>query len=388
MSIGYSEADVVKDKFIFVSYQHNDMTLVESSISKLTERGVRIWFDADLDFGDNWRNRVNRIITHENCCGVIFFCSTTAFRSEPIYYERSLVKTEIKKRGQDKFFYIPVNIGKPHTLQILREIFLHSPEASSELEKYINHNQIAQILEMFNSHILSCYADCDKFDDFINQLYTTIEKNHPEVIRSQELKLKKLKSIQSDKSFLKHGKILSVKLGNWLGNSITAMGSGMTNTKKTSGGKTVFHYKDCEYASSPLMWLLLSFKDESAVLISDSILDIRSADSDIQSWLDGEFSKLAFSEEEADIVSGNLRLLGLGDADISENASLFANPKMSPVSDTLYWWINCKAFGNSQKVIKVKDGTVYNGGIMKNKAVGVRPIIEVPCDKLIKYLED
>ena len=62
------------EPFVFVSYAHADKQLVEPIIAGLHARGMRIWYDEDLDGGDDWERVIlNRV---KRCTAMLCLVST------------------------------------------------------------------------------------------------------------------------------------------------------------------------------------------------------------------------------------------------------------------------------------------------------------------------
>ena len=48
----YTTEEVIKDKFVFVSYSHRDKELVTDMTGFLIEKGVRLWYDKSFRYHD------------------------------------------------------------------------------------------------------------------------------------------------------------------------------------------------------------------------------------------------------------------------------------------------------------------------------------------------
>lgn len=57
---------------IFVSYRRTDRELVASVVRRLEERGVSVWYDADIEGGSDWRETIVEALTASGML-VIFF---------------------------------------------------------------------------------------------------------------------------------------------------------------------------------------------------------------------------------------------------------------------------------------------------------------------------
>src|SRR5262245_51383872 len=57
---------------IFVSYRRSDRELVASVVRRLEERGVGVWYDANIEAGGDWRDEIVEALTNSEML-VIFF---------------------------------------------------------------------------------------------------------------------------------------------------------------------------------------------------------------------------------------------------------------------------------------------------------------------------
>ncbi|MEX0955041.1 MAG: toll/interleukin-1 receptor domain-containing protein [Rhizobiaceae bacterium] len=61
------------EPFYFVSYAHKDTGLIKPILTKVTERGNRIWIDEQIVVGEEWDTRLERMIT--TSAGLLVFLS-------------------------------------------------------------------------------------------------------------------------------------------------------------------------------------------------------------------------------------------------------------------------------------------------------------------------
>jgi hypothetical protein len=60
------------EAFVFVSYAHSDEARVNQLIAKLVERGIRIWWDKDIEPGSPWRYTIQEHLDKAVCTLVIW----------------------------------------------------------------------------------------------------------------------------------------------------------------------------------------------------------------------------------------------------------------------------------------------------------------------------
>lgn len=74
-------------RYLFISYAHDDYKRVYQDLADLRERGIPFWFDEGLLAGENWDEVVRRRMADFNCAGVVFYLSDSLFLSESIQTE-------------------------------------------------------------------------------------------------------------------------------------------------------------------------------------------------------------------------------------------------------------------------------------------------------------
>ncbi|MBQ7444894.1 MAG: TIR domain-containing protein [Clostridia bacterium] len=67
------------EPFVFISYSHRDTDIVLQILSKLQEKGFRIWFDAGIEVGTEWPARIGVHI--KRCAAAIFFITKEYVKS-------------------------------------------------------------------------------------------------------------------------------------------------------------------------------------------------------------------------------------------------------------------------------------------------------------------
>ena len=86
-----------KEKYIFISYSHRDTNQVYPIITRLAEKGYRVWYDSGIDPGTEWDEN---IAEHINECGYfIAFISSNYLGSnnckDELNYARDLEKERL-----------------------------------------------------------------------------------------------------------------------------------------------------------------------------------------------------------------------------------------------------------------------------------------------------
>ncbi len=337
----YDRDSVITEKFLFISYSHEEKTLVRDSVNWLIGEGVRLWYDADLHNGDDWIAVAQRMIEHENCIGTVFFNSINSYISDPVAEERrfSLEKKQQWQQEGKAFHVFVVNIGKPSTMRLVKQVFDSLPDNDNIIGHAMTSSQLAVILALFSNSCIYSHLDADDpkgyLDGFLNDLIRTA----PEAVNKASIAVEELGKLSGN-----YG--ISFKLGR-------------------------YRVGDDDIA---LEWQFLASDDNDGVFLLKPILDERYG-AGLVDWLNGEFKAAAFSAEEQGYLSGSLRLLTAAEAEQVGEKRLQSEQS---------WWL-ADVSGARQMVVR-EEGTVYkNGSINTRIQRGVRPVITVDL-KVAKQL--
>lgn len=101
-----------KQNYIFISYSHKDYKQVFSDLALMYEKGVRFWYDYDLEAGKSWNKEAYKKIRDPRCSGVIFYLSENLFLSQPVIEEIriTLGLDDDNQQTDDPVNYFSVNL--------------------------------------------------------------------------------------------------------------------------------------------------------------------------------------------------------------------------------------------------------------------------------------
>ena len=153
MSMAMNEL-IEKGKFLMISYRSIDSHIVVEDIRCMQAKGMRVWYDAAMELGDNWKHVAENIIKHPNCAGVVFYNSENSFVSKPIYYERAWTREQLSA-CQEKgipYIYFSVNIGGRSTNEIIRDTY--RVVGDQNLESVFPFDYLHDVVEMFNEDVI------------------------------------------------------------------------------------------------------------------------------------------------------------------------------------------------------------------------------------------
>lgn len=383
MSDYYSRDEIVKGDFLFVSYRHEDREIVFGIVDLLISMGVRIWCDVDLKPGEQWDERVRAIIEHPKCLGAIFFNSTSAFLSAPIAQERFIAHAKRKRLGEDgiSFFVLPVNIGRPSTVRLLKSTLESLPDDDSEIDSKFPLERINDIVDLFNRKTLYVYADGTNAQHCAETILSGIESFVPTVVDVSKVKLKGLGESVARKS----GNIPCITFGRYKSTESTALPPYLLardGIEEYNGEKYIIEAGKA-YATAPIEWLCIYCDGDKAYLVSEKILEMRFGGDDLRKWLTTVFLESAFDSTERSCMIDKpllVREQDIARADSKEFLKAAANERFSEKQ----WWIDAFSMGIMQKVIR-EDGSLYSHGYNSRiKKCGVRPMITVDMKELVR----
>lgn len=324
----YTTAEATEKPFLFISYSHDDADIVKAWADFLIDRGVRVWWDKAFMGGDDWETIAGKLISHENCCGFLFFASESAINSPNVAKEwRTAAKT--KQAREDGGFYpqIVMATGDPaFDYKSLLKIVKTTEELFSD-EDYDDF----RALFGKKDHLFYCAARESDWD----ALLQTIKARTPQAVDEHEIIRDKLADLSSlDKEVV-------LKMG-------------------TYGP-----------SQKPLVWRQIHQQDNEATLLCEEILSEELGGAALCGWLK-DFVLQSFSSEEQAALQGNVRIL------TAEEAAKLTREQLA--ADRLWWLADCD--GHLQAVVR-EDGTIYHGGYHnKRYKKGVRPAVTMDITAL------
>ena len=144
-------------RYYFISYSHKDEKQIFELLNELYIKKVNYWYDAELDPGDIWNERVEGIITNPHCVGTIIFMSCNSLISDAVQQE--LKKSLEIREKRDSFRITPIIIGAKDAISLLNsvseqnEAFYFSTEY--DMFKNLVHNDVYIKFEKAKDSIIS-----------------------------------------------------------------------------------------------------------------------------------------------------------------------------------------------------------------------------------------
>ena len=132
-----------EEPFAFVSYCHRDEGAVRKVLKELYAKGMRLWFDMDLEGGEQWREAISHAI--RSCTVVLYFHSANSAESEECCNEINLAYAKKKT-------IVPIRLDETD-YQAGADLFLTSQQSVNAF-KYTTEELMNDILS--NVAVQSC----------------------------------------------------------------------------------------------------------------------------------------------------------------------------------------------------------------------------------------
>ncbi len=363
--------EIIEKDFVFVSYRSDNKDIVHPDMDILINKGVRAWYDKDLVAGNDWKERVESLIKHENCKGVIFYCSKEAFTSEPINDERIWTKQLIDKyKNEGKTFAcFPVMLNSESIMCILKQVFDELPTNNKGIEEKFKRIYLDNILRLFTESMVYIKANQNNREGYLDDIFNALQSTIPSVIEMD---------LYKDLKEITFGHVKGEEVYNIPESSMK--NDGVFHDKR-GNDYYIFNYRAYEY--NELQWLYLYTNDEKKYFISKEPVDILNGGEFLKNWLLTDFAKTSFNENEIKYIN-EIRLL------TEEDLNYIVDLNILKFKDDLdgkkYWWIDSNGEGSLQKTMRA-TGEIYHYGFKpRMKKAGVRPVISIEIKNLDKVI--
>lgn len=326
----YTATEAATDKFLFVSYSHDDKEIVKDWIDFLIDQGVRVWWDKAFMGGDDWETIAQNLLLHDNCSGILFFCSKSAIESPNIAKEWRTAAKAKEKCSDGAFYPQIIMIGDDPSFD-----YHYLTSFVKKTEELFSDDDYDDFRDLFGKKDHLYYSASNKINK--QDLLDTIKERVPKTVDEHEIARDKLADLSNlDKEVV-------VKLG-------------------TYENKSIYWHK------------IFDEKNESVLLCCD-VLAEGLGGQELNKWLN-TFVKQSFSTNEQIELEDKIRLLTLTEAEKLHQDELERNTT---------WWLS-NTNGNLQTVVR-EDGTIYKNGYNgKLYKKGIRPVITMDSVALLLIL--
>lgn len=388
--LGYrEESKILAKPFIFISYCHSDAVIVLHDVGKLMAMGVNLWYDVNMECGEDWSHRAQRIIEHENCVGTIFYNSAASFLSNAVQKERVMTLKKLEFYTNDEkeadnilgFFYTSVNIGDKSTGQYLQEAYACiNGRDMQAMENMLPLSTVITLASMFRSELLYIPRPLSSSDEAVAKIYDRAKKS----MATNDLKIM-LQTLLQEGKLTQLGKNYLLEYGSYIyETSDLSSYIFFDSSRITQNGREYIEREDGVYTLEPVEWLYYKCNGDILYFISSKILASNLGDGIMEKWLYGEFSDI-LKGGSSKLVLEEMRFVSVQEAEELGESILktVCVPYISPI--VAYWWLKDDGeYDYTRKAVNAATGGFYHKGYNKKTSIlGYRPVIGVKFDSLL-----
>jgi len=301
------------DKYLFISYSHKDADVVYSDLRELFDKGLRYWYDSEIGVGEDWTDDAEKSMRNNNCLGVIFYMSENLFKSSAVEKEIRIFNEISKERNEryerkesnEKFYFIPVSIGDRSVNAIIRDVYLNLADLSDEsLCNTFPQERLEKIIDTFGDKKI--YIHRSGLPDDHGHIIKMLEEiDNKSLFSNNEcmidvLKRKRILNDYNGELYLSFGKYpqhsepIPVPMGR--------------NVDIDYNGKKYRIEDETSFVFEDIKWKMISIDRYHGVFVSDLSLDMMVGGPELENWIESEFMKVAFNDDERKCIV-NISLL-------------------------------------------------------------------------------
>ena len=332
----FTSREVKEKPFLFVSYSHNNKEITDKMARFLLDEGVRLWYDKDLVPGDAWSEKVIELIEHPNCGGVVFVCSPSAFLSENVHKEREAALKVQEKKTSEEFPFFLVNVCEDEAhgsyMSLLKQTF--DKLSSDTIDKELPINRFSTLMRILGRDMLGVKtAD----ENCFSQLLRGISEKASAVVDKGAAVMENLQRRSGIGG-------LTFTLGNYNGS---------------------------------LKWQMVSLQGKNGVFLLQRVLE-PDFGKGLDNWLNSAFRSMAFSEEEAQLLQEDIRLLTIKETEALARKDLQA--------DVAWWLQDCT--GSRQAEVSANGTVSALRQLNQRFKRGVRPVITIKMEDVDRLTDN
>ena len=369
-----SEEAILNGKFIFVSYSHSDADIVANDVILLHQKSVRVWTDVNMHATNDWIEIATQRIQDPNCVGVLFYNSPSSFLSDACELERKMTWKRIKDEPSFKYWF--VNLGGATKTMIGEASTRAQNESIDKLIAFSSY--LADINEYFKESAIYIHP---------NEVLQKMVRESAEVgaIDDKEQTIKVLKQegrISDERNIVELGIFIDKKY-------LAPIDHHEAYERFETNGQKFISFDNIVYTTKPLHWDLIATQDGHAILLCDRIIALCAGGQEAEEYLK-LFVKVAFTEKQKAAFDRPARLFSLKDLDnlASKGDEEKKIPSLNekPFGD-IHYWLEDKGLLDDWQMT-AKDQAIYQKGFLTTNKKGIRPIIEIPTDKLEEFKKE
>ena len=368
---------IEKGKFLMISYRSIDSHIVVEDIRQMQALGLRVWYDAAMELGDNWKHVAEKVIKHPNCAGVIFYNSENSFVSKPCYWERVWAREqmEAKREKGEPYTYFSVNIGGRSTNEIIRDTY-RIAEGVADVETVFPFEYLDGIVRMFSEDVI-----CVRRTGTAKQTAEAIYKKtrYLGVVDDEEVLLENLEK----KGIIVTEENNKVLYGGSYPREIADVDVSHKNLGKTwftERGRQYCYVNGRCYLAEPIRFVYIGKTDEGLRFMADRVL-FTSSGEELPAALE-RFTKEAFRSAKKAFPVGNATLPTAQDyLEHLDKFDAFTRTTEFAEKQTRFWLADRGKGGRALQMNVNESMTINERGFNKKFKLGVRPVVTFTFNK-------
>jgi len=309
------------DKFVFISYSHNDKDIDYPVFNDLYEAGLNFWYDTEIKYGTDWFTTAQDALLDPNCIGILFFLSYNSVISEAISKEIDLVKDKLKINKDFKIIPIMIDNHVRSYYHLIQQAMKNVNE--SELNQKLPFERVTKFFNFFNERIK--FMENKLKDSLVQDIISELKKFDMQLMSTSE---SAIKILQDQDILTQYGEFTLLNYGSYPA-STCAKVSIKNGFFKLTG---IPYYKESVvYNFAEISWNLLSVIDGEFTFISMDCFDIVEK-SKIEQVIGFVKSSIEFTSENTVPIELSVPTTEL----ITKYAKEIKSPNVSPFATRKY----------------------------------------------------
>lgn len=349
--------------YFFISYSRENAA-VDEDLPFFKKEYVNYWIDKDgMRATDNtWIERARQAIFDEKCKGALFYLCEDSLKSEAIEKEIDLVNS--RKKDNPEFFAFAVLVGGGSIPELIKNVY--SSVDNSALSKTLPLSRIVKIASLFPDEKIFIVRDNGKLDGY----YDNLLKNLTDfgVILNKESLVNELLSQNKLDPYNRYS------FGTFYNKELVSNVNLMSyDTFKERNGCLYIKLKDGSVRTAEaIKWIILDcyYYERRIKLISEKVLE-EIPGKDINEWLNNDFYNIAFTDDEKQLIVGEIRTLSF------EEYTLYNGKNNINPTNGKFWLDSANERKQQNMLMCVSGANIDEVGIRKDKICGIRPVIEI-----------
>ena len=250
--------------YIFVSYSHEDFSIIQNDKNFFDDSMVNYWIDDELYGGENWFEHIKNVIFDTKCKGALIYFSKGYLVSEAAEKEIALIKQKLSE--DSNFTIVLISVDGNTVLKDVCEIFASlSGKEPKEIENKFPQQRLSTMVSFLNKDIIFLSPLSLGDDKNLCTFLKTLREKIPTVFNDQIGFVQKLSSVFTVHQY---DDVDTISFGyapyELVDNDDVLFKDGWFQ----NGGQLCFARCKKAYSAKLIEWKILSSNDEETILLS------------------------------------------------------------------------------------------------------------------------